>query len=57
VLEERWLLGALAFSAINIRAQLRVVTIPDPDGARVLLKGALRGTHVQRVGDVGVLKS
>jgi alanyl-tRNA synthetase len=57
-LEEALASGALAFFGDKYPEQnVRVVTIPDPRGARGFYSKELcGGTHVQRVGDIGVLK-
>ncbi len=57
-LEEALASGALAFFGDKYPEQnVRVVTIPDPQAARGFYSKELcGGTHVQRVGDIGVLK-
>jgi alanyl-tRNA synthetase len=57
-LEEALASGALAFFGDKYPEQnVRVVTIPDPRTARGFYSKELcGGTHVQRVGDIGVLK-
>jgi alanyl-tRNA synthetase len=57
-LEEALASGALAFFGDKYPEQnVRVVTIPDPRAARGFYSKELcGGTHVQRVGDIGVLK-
>jgi alanyl-tRNA synthetase len=57
-LEEALASGALAFFGDKYpESNVRVVTIPDPRAARGFYSKELcGGTHVQRVGDVGVLK-
>ena len=57
-LEEALASGALAFFADKYpEHNVRVVTIPDPRAARGFYSKELcGGTHVQRVGDIGVLK-
>jgi alanyl-tRNA synthetase len=57
-LEEALASGALAFFGDKYPEQnVRVVTIPDPRAARGFYSKELcGGTHVQRVGDVGMLK-
>jgi alanyl-tRNA synthetase len=57
-LEEALASGALAFFGDKYpEHNVRVVTIPDPRAARGFYSKELcGGTHVQRVGDVGVLK-
>jgi alanyl-tRNA synthetase len=57
-LEEALASGALAFFGDKYpEHNVRVVTIPDPRAARGLYSKELcGGTHVQRVGDIGVLK-
>ncbi len=57
-LEEALASGALAFFGDKYPEQnVRVVTIPDPRSARGFYSKELcGGTHVQRVGDIGVLK-
>ena len=57
-LEEALSSGALAFFGDKYPEQnVRVVTIPDPRAARGFYSKELcGGTHVQRVGDIGVLK-
>jgi alanyl-tRNA synthetase len=57
-LEEALASGALAFFGDKYpEHNVRVVTIPDPRAARGFYSKELcGGTHVQRVGDIGVLK-
>jgi alanyl-tRNA synthetase len=57
-LEEALASGALAFFGDKYPEQnVRVVTIPDPRAARGFYSKELcGGTHVQRTGDIGVLK-
>jgi len=57
-LEEALTSGALAFFGDKYpEHNVRVVTIPDPRAARGFYSKELcGGTHVQRVGDIGVLK-
>jgi alanyl-tRNA synthetase len=57
-LEEALASGALAFFGDKYPEQnVRVVTIPDPRAARGFYSKELcGGTHVRRVGDIGVLK-
>ena len=57
-LEEALNSGALAFFGDKYpEANVRVVTIPDPRSPRGFYSKELcGGTHVQRVGDIGVLK-
>src|SRR6266571_4716005 len=57
-LEEALASGALAFFGDKYpEHNVRVVTIPDPRAARDFYSKELcGGTHVQRVGDIGVLK-
>jgi alanyl-tRNA synthetase len=57
-LEEALASGALAFFGDKYpEHNVRVVTIPDPHAARGFYSKELcGGTHVQRVGDIGVLK-
>jgi alanyl-tRNA synthetase len=57
-LEEALASGALAFFGDKYPEQnVRVVTIPNPRAARGFYSKELcGGTHVQRVGDIGVLK-
>ena len=57
-LEEALASGALAFFGDKYPEQnVRVVTIPDPRSPRGFYSKELcGGTHVQRVGDIGVLK-
>jgi len=57
-LEEALSSGALAFFGDKYpEHNVRVVTIPDPRAARGFYSKELcGGTHVQRVGDIGVLK-
>jgi alanyl-tRNA synthetase len=57
-LEEALSSGALAFFGDKYPEQnVRVVTIPDPRAARGFYSKELcGGTHVQRVGDIGMLK-
>src|SRR6266571_4765360 len=57
-LEDALASGALAFFGDKYPEQnVRVVTIPDPRAARGFYSKELcGGTHVQRVGDIGVLK-
>jgi len=57
-LEEAMASGALAFFGDKYpEHNVRVVTIPDPRAARGFYSKELcGGTHVQRVGDIGVLK-
>jgi alanyl-tRNA synthetase len=57
-LEEALASGALAFFGDKYpESNVRVVTIPDPRAARGFYSKELcGGTHVQRVGDIGVLK-
>jgi alanyl-tRNA synthetase len=57
-LEEALASGALAFFGDKYPEQnVRVVTIPDPRAARGFYSKELcGGTHVQHVGDIGVLK-
>jgi len=57
-LEEALAFGALAFFGDKYpEHNVRVVTIPDPRAARGFYSKELcGGTHVQRVGDIGVLK-
>jgi alanyl-tRNA synthetase len=57
-LEEALASGALAFFGDKYpESNVRVVTIPDPRGARGFYSKELcGGTHVQRIGDIGVLK-
>jgi alanyl-tRNA synthetase len=57
-LEEALASGALAFFEDKYpEHDVRVVTIPDPRAARGFYSKELcGGTHVQRVGDIGVLK-
>jgi len=57
-LEEALASGALAFFGDRYpEHNVRVVTIPDPRAARGFYSKELcGGTHVQRVGDIGVLK-
>jgi alanyl-tRNA synthetase len=57
-LEEALASGALAFFGDKYpEHKVRVVTIPDPRSARGFYSKELcGGTHVQRVGDIGVLK-
>jgi alanyl-tRNA synthetase len=57
-LEEALASGALAFFGDKYPEQnVRVVTIPDPRAARGFYSKELcGGTHVERVGDIGVLK-
>src|SRR5260370_29326764 len=56
--EEALASGALAFLGDKYpEHNVRVVTIPDPRAARGFYSKELcGGTHVQRVGDIGVLK-
>jgi len=58
LLEEALTSGALAFFGDKYpEHNVRVVTIPDPRAARGFYSKELcGGTHVQRVGDIGVLK-
>ncbi len=57
-LEEALASGALAFFGDKYpEHNVRVVTIPDPRAARGFYSKELcGGTHVQRVGDIGILK-
>jgi alanyl-tRNA synthetase len=57
-LEEALASGALAFFGDKYpENNVRVVTIPDPRAARGFYSKELcGGTHVQRIGDIGVLK-
>ena len=57
-LEEALASGALAFFGDKYpEHNVRVVTIPDPRAARGFYSKELcGGTHVQRIGDIGVLK-
>jgi alanyl-tRNA synthetase len=57
-LEDALASGALAFFGDKYpESNVRVVTIPDPRGARGFYSKELcGGTHVQRIGDIGVLK-
>jgi alanyl-tRNA synthetase len=57
-LEDALASGALAFFGDKYpESNVRVVTIPDPRAARGFYSKELcGGTHVQRVGDIGVLK-
>jgi alanyl-tRNA synthetase len=57
-LEEALSSGALAFFGDKYpELNVRVVTIPDPRAARGFYSKELcGGTHVQRIGDIGVLK-
>ena len=57
-LEEALASGALAFFGDKYpEHNVRVVTLPDPGAARGFYSKELcGGTHVQRVGDIGVLK-
>jgi alanyl-tRNA synthetase len=57
-LEEALASGALAFFGDKYpEHNVRVVTIPDPRSARGFYSKELcGGTHVQRIGDIGVLK-
>jgi alanyl-tRNA synthetase len=57
-LEEALASGALAFFGDKYpESNVRVVTIPDPRAARGFYSKELcGGTHVQRIGDIGVLK-
>jgi alanyl-tRNA synthetase len=57
-LEEALASGALAFFGDKYpEYNVRVVTIPDPRAARGFYSKELcGGTHVQRIGDIGVLK-
>jgi alanyl-tRNA synthetase len=57
-LEDALASGALAFFGDKYpESNVRVVTIPDPRAARGFYSKELcGGTHVQRIGDIGVLK-
>jgi alanyl-tRNA synthetase len=56
-LEDALASGALAFFGDKYpESNVRVVTIPDPRAARFYSKELCGGTHVQRIGDIGVLK-